>query len=151
MEIEQLKAFLAIAEAKTFTAGAACECHPGAAISMQIRQLEDEVGLQLFTRTPRRVILTEAGEHLLSRARGCSASTIRQLPRSPSLAALSTDGCASVRRRRNLPRTSCRTILQAIRHKFPQCRTRRGSWHEPDARGQDNAWRDRYCVCQPAG
>ncbi len=40
-----------------------------AAISMQIRQLEEEVGLQLFTRTPRRVILTEAGEHLLERAR----------------------------------------------------------------------------------
>ena len=40
-----------------------------AAISMQIRQLEDEVGLPVFTRTPRRVILTEAGEHLLERAR----------------------------------------------------------------------------------
>jgi DNA-binding transcriptional LysR family regulator len=31
--------------------------------------LEDEVGLPLFTRTPRRVILTEAGEYLLERAR----------------------------------------------------------------------------------
>jgi DNA-binding transcriptional LysR family regulator len=40
-----------------------------AAISMQIRQLEDEVGLPLFTRTPRRVIMTEAGEYLLERAR----------------------------------------------------------------------------------
>ena len=36
---------------------------------MQIRQLEDEVGVPVFTRTPRRVILTEAGEHLLNRAR----------------------------------------------------------------------------------
>ena len=36
---------------------------------MQIRQLEDEVGLPLFTRTPRRVILTEAGERLIDRAR----------------------------------------------------------------------------------
>jgi DNA-binding transcriptional LysR family regulator len=36
---------------------------------MQIRQLEDEVGLTLFTRTPRRVIITEAGEYLLQRAR----------------------------------------------------------------------------------
>ena len=69
MEIRQLKAFLAIAEAKTFTAGARRVNVTQAAISMQIRQLEDEVGLQLFTRTPRRVILTEAGEHLLERAR----------------------------------------------------------------------------------
>jgi DNA-binding transcriptional LysR family regulator len=69
MEIRQLKAFLAIAEAKTFTAGARRVNVTQAAISMQIRQLEDEVGLQLFTRTPRRVILTEAGEMLLDRAR----------------------------------------------------------------------------------
>jgi DNA-binding transcriptional LysR family regulator len=69
MEIRQLKAFLAIAEAKTFTAGARLMNVTQAAISMQIRQLEDEVGLTLFTRTPRRVILTEAGEHLLDRAR----------------------------------------------------------------------------------
>ncbi len=69
MEIRQLKAFLAIAEAKTFTAGARRVNVTQAAISMQIKQLEDEVGLQLFVRTPRRVIVTEAGEHLIGRAR----------------------------------------------------------------------------------
>jgi DNA-binding transcriptional LysR family regulator len=69
MEIRQLRAFVAIAEAKTFTAGAKIVHVTQAAISMQIRQLEDEVGLPLFTRTPRRVILTEAGEILLDRAR----------------------------------------------------------------------------------
>ncbi len=69
MEIRQLKAFLAIAEAKTFTAGARHVNVTQAAISMQIRQLEDEVGIPLFTRTPRRVILTEAGERLIDRAR----------------------------------------------------------------------------------
>jgi DNA-binding transcriptional LysR family regulator len=69
MEIKQLKAFIAIAETRTFTAGAKRVNVTQAAISMQIRALEDEVGLQLFTRTPRRVILTEAGESLLERAR----------------------------------------------------------------------------------
>ena len=69
MEIRQLKAFLAIAETKTFTAGAKRVNITQAAVSMQIRQLEEEIGLPLFTRTPRRVILTEAGEHLLQRAR----------------------------------------------------------------------------------
>ncbi len=48
MEIRQLKAFLAIAEAKTFTAGARRVNVTQAAISMQIRQLEDEVGIQLI-------------------------------------------------------------------------------------------------------
>ena len=74
MEIKQLKAFLAIAETKTFTAGAKLVNVTQAAISMQIRQLEDEVGLQLFTRTPRRVILTEAGEYLRRDAGSDAAS-----------------------------------------------------------------------------
>jgi DNA-binding transcriptional LysR family regulator len=36
---------------------------------MQIRQLENEIGAKIFVRAPRHVILTEAGEHLLRRAR----------------------------------------------------------------------------------
>src|SRR5262249_61533152 len=69
MEIRQLKAFVAIAETGTFTAGAVRVHVTQAAISMQIRQLELETGAQLFVRAPRRVILTEAGEKLLERAR----------------------------------------------------------------------------------
>src|SRR5262245_3264774 len=68
MDIRQLKAFVAIAETGTFTAGAARVHVTQAAISMQIRQLENETGAQLFVRAPRRVILTEAGERLLERA-----------------------------------------------------------------------------------
>ena len=69
MEIRQLRAFVAIAEAGTFTAGAKRVHVTQAAISMQIRQLETELGARLFVRAPRRVVLTEAGEHLLHRAR----------------------------------------------------------------------------------
>jgi DNA-binding transcriptional LysR family regulator len=68
MDIRQLKAFVAIAESGTFTAGAARVHVTQAAISMQIRQLETETRAQLFIRAPRRVILTEAGERLLERA-----------------------------------------------------------------------------------
>jgi LysR family transcriptional regulator, low CO2-responsive transcriptional regulator len=68
MEIRQLRAFAAIAETRTFTAAAQRVHVTQAAISMQIRQLEQEVGIPLFIRTPRRVVLTEAGEHLLERA-----------------------------------------------------------------------------------
>jgi DNA-binding transcriptional LysR family regulator len=69
MEIRQLRAFLAIAELGTFTAAAQRVHVTQAAISMQIRQLENELGAKLFVRAPRRVMLTEAGEHLLQRAR----------------------------------------------------------------------------------
>jgi len=69
MEIRQLRAFVAIAELGTFTAGALRVHVTQAAISMQIRQLENELGAKLFIRAPRRVMLTEAGEQLLQRAR----------------------------------------------------------------------------------
>jgi DNA-binding transcriptional LysR family regulator len=69
MEIRQLRAFVAIAESGTFTAGAERVHVTQAAVSMQIRQLENEVGAKLFIRAPRNVILTEAGEKLLERAR----------------------------------------------------------------------------------
>lgn len=69
MEIRQLRAFVAIAELGTFTAGAQRVHVTQAAISMQIRQLENELGAKLFIRAPRRVMLTEAGEQLLQRAR----------------------------------------------------------------------------------
>ncbi|HEX8284434.1 MAG TPA: LysR family transcriptional regulator [Pyrinomonadaceae bacterium] len=68
MEIRQLKAFVAIAEAHTFTAAAHRIHYTQAALSMQIKQLEKEVGVPLFTRMPRRVVLTEAGERLHDRA-----------------------------------------------------------------------------------
>ncbi len=69
MEIRQLRAFIAIAELGTFTAAAQRVHVTQAAISMQIRQLETELGARLFVRAPRHVMLTEAGEQLLQRAR----------------------------------------------------------------------------------
>lgn len=69
MEIRQLRAFDAIAETHTFTAAARRVHITQAAISMQIRQLEREAGVPLFVRTPRRCVLTQAGEILLERAR----------------------------------------------------------------------------------
>jgi DNA-binding transcriptional LysR family regulator len=69
MEIRQLRAFTAIAESGTFTAGALRVHITQAAISMQIKQMELELGAPLFVRAPRRVFLTEAGEALLERAR----------------------------------------------------------------------------------
>ena len=68
MEMRQLRAFVAIAESGTFTAGAERVHVTQAAVSMQIRQLELETGVKLFIRAPRNVILTEAGEKLLERA-----------------------------------------------------------------------------------
>jgi DNA-binding transcriptional LysR family regulator len=68
MEIGQLRALQAIAETGTFTAAAERVHVSQAAISMRIRQLEQEIGLPLFTRASHQCLLTHAGEVLLERA-----------------------------------------------------------------------------------
>lgn len=127
MEIRQLKAFLAIAETKTFTAGARRVNVTQAAISMQIRQLEDEVGIPLFTRTPRRVILTEAGERLLDRAR----RILRE--HDTALAEISEIAGAEYGRLRigsasaMFTTTQLPSILEKLRSRFPKAEVTVGS------------------------
>ncbi len=65
----QLEYFVAVAEHLSF-GRAADACHvsqPG--LSTQLRQLEDTLGVRLFERDRRRVLLTPAGRSLLARAR----------------------------------------------------------------------------------
>ncbi|MGI8412351.1 MAG: LysR family transcriptional regulator, partial [Solirubrobacteraceae bacterium] len=69
MELRQLRYLLALAEERHFTRAAAREHIAQPALSQQIRRLENEVGLTLVERTTRRVVLTDAGELLVARAR----------------------------------------------------------------------------------
>ncbi len=69
MEINQLKAFTAIADLKTFEKAAQHLDISEEEISRQISQLEQKIGLQLFINTPRRAILTEEGEQIIEGAR----------------------------------------------------------------------------------
>ncbi len=67
--LRQLEYLVAIADHGSFHAAArACAVsQPG--LSTQIRQLEDLLGLQLFERDRRRVLVTPAGEEMVRRAR----------------------------------------------------------------------------------
>src|ERR1700689_3405821 len=69
MEIRQLRYFLAVAEELHFTRAAALLHVAQPALSHQIRQLEEEIGAQLFERTNRRVRLTAAGNIFRDRIR----------------------------------------------------------------------------------
>jgi len=61
--------FAAVAEHRSFRMASEQLNRSQSAVSMQIRQLEDQVGVALFHRTTRRVELTPEGEQLLAHAR----------------------------------------------------------------------------------
>jgi DNA-binding transcriptional LysR family regulator len=69
VELRHLRYFIAIAEEQSFTGAAErlWVAQPG--LSTQMRRLEAELGVQLLTRHPRGIDLTQAGELFLERAR----------------------------------------------------------------------------------
>src|ERR687896_74155 len=69
VEIRQLRSFVAVAEERNFTRAAERLRLAQPALSAQIRQLEQRMGVQLLERTTRKVDLTPAGEALRERAR----------------------------------------------------------------------------------
>jgi LysR family hca operon transcriptional activator len=70
MELRHLRYFVAVAEAGSLTVAAARKLHTSQpSLSRQIRDLEDEVGVQLLTRRARGIELTQAGRAFLDHAR----------------------------------------------------------------------------------
>ena len=70
MELRHLRYFVAVAESKSLTLAAEQVLHTTQpSLSRQIRDLEEEVGAQLFTRSSRGHELTDAGRNFLDYAR----------------------------------------------------------------------------------
>ena len=70
MELRHLRYFVAVAEAGSLTVAAERKLHTSQpSLSRQIRDLEDEVGAQLLTRSARGIELTPAGRAFLDHAR----------------------------------------------------------------------------------
>ncbi|MFE2144708.1 LysR family transcriptional regulator [Streptomyces sp. NPDC059456] len=77
MELRQLRYFVAVAEEGGFSRAAERLHIVQSAVSQQVRRLERELGLTLFERSTRRVVLTEAGDRLLPEARDVLAAADR--------------------------------------------------------------------------
>lgn len=74
LTLRQIRIFLSAAKHLSFTR-AAEDLHISApAISIQIKEMEDDIGVKLFTRENRKVALTSAGEYFLLYARRVSST-----------------------------------------------------------------------------
>src|SRR5207342_881873 len=69
MELHQLRYAVAVVDQGTFTAAAAACFVAQPSLSQAVRQLERELGAELFARIGRRVRLTAAGEAFVPAAR----------------------------------------------------------------------------------
>lgn len=89
LDPDLLRVFVAVAESLSFTRAADRLNRTQAAVSAQIKRLEQRVGAPLFLRTTTRVELSEAGETLLGDARRLlalhDAAVARLAGRSPDL------------------------------------------------------------------
>jgi len=77
MELRQLRYFIAVAERLSFSKAAEHLHVTVPPLSRQIRQLEEELDVQLFVRDRRHVVLTDAGQLLLREARVLVDQTLR--------------------------------------------------------------------------
>jgi DNA-binding transcriptional LysR family regulator len=69
LDLDLLRAFVAVAETKNFTRAGVRLGRTQSTISLQIKRLEEQLNAELFSRDPRKVVLTSQGEGLLVQAR----------------------------------------------------------------------------------
>ena len=77
MNLRALRYFVAIADAGSLTAAATAISIAQPALTRQLRELEPDLGAQLFQRTPRGVLLTQAGVTLYESAQRMLAEAAR--------------------------------------------------------------------------
>jgi DNA-binding transcriptional LysR family regulator len=94
MELRQIRSFLSIAETLHFGRTAELIHLSQPALSLQIRALEEEVGVQLFQRNRRKTTLTAAG----SAFRDAAAAALSQLEQAIRMARLAASGKLGVLR-----------------------------------------------------
>ncbi len=103
MELRQLRVFIKAAETLNFSEGAKALFMTQSSFSQNIKQLEEELKIQLFYRNSHEVALTEAGKELLPYAR----NTIQQ-----------SENCVNLMH--DLNNLQCGTLDIGVTHSFSQ-------------------------------
>lgn len=83
MTLQELKYVVALAETRNFRRAAEKVFVSQPSLSASVKKLEDELGVRLFERGPREVLITEAGEQVVAQARRVldEAARVREVAR----------------------------------------------------------------------
>jgi DNA-binding transcriptional LysR family regulator len=117
MELRHLRYFVAVADELSFTKAAAKLHVAQPALSRQVRQLEEELGTQLFDRNRRAVTLTTAGSAFLAEARSLleRAAQAMETARNGAAPAALNVGYSYGLFHSFVPR-----VVEKLRHTFPE-------------------------------
>ncbi|HEY9637977.1 MAG TPA: LysR substrate-binding domain-containing protein [Coleofasciculaceae cyanobacterium] len=118
MELRHLRYFIAVAEELHFTRAAERLQIAQPPLSQQIRSLEEELGVQLFKRTKRRVNLTEAGQVFLEEARQVLIQ-FEQAVQAAKRASRGEIGRLAVGVNSSATQSFLPSVLQVFRERFP--------------------------------
>jgi DNA-binding transcriptional LysR family regulator len=110
MELRHLRYFVAVAEELHFRRAAERLHVAQPAVSEQIRKLEEELGVRLFERTARKVVLTDAGAALLR-----EAGRVLEQAEAARVAARSARGPSNVLRIGYVPASLPATVPRILR------------------------------------
>ncbi|MBU0515408.1 MAG: LysR family transcriptional regulator [Proteobacteria bacterium] len=118
MEIRQLKTFQTVATLLNFNRAARRLHYAQSTVSAQIKALEDDLGVRLFDRLGKRVLLTEAGEKLLPFAR--KMCDLAEETRGEVGAAPEARGSLCVRIPESLGAYVMPAVLKRFQSRFPE-------------------------------
>ena len=118
MEIRNLTTFLKVTELKSFSKAAEALDYSQSAVTVQIQQLERELGVQLFDRIGKNVSITQYGRDFISYAR----DVVSAFSRASAFATSNTEltGAVRVGTLDSLMTASFSDIIPAFRRRFPR-------------------------------
>jgi len=123
MDIRQLRTTLAIAETGSLTRAAELLHVVQPALSRQLRQLEDELGVPLFERNRLGMTLTERGRRFIDQVR-VSLQTLDQARAAIAAPAASLCGTVSIGMLPSLAATLAAPLATALQRQYPEVKVR---------------------------
>ena len=120
MDIQNIKTFVKVAELKSFTKAAAEMNYVQSTATMQVRQLEKELGYPLFDRIGKRVSLTEYGAEFL----GCAYELLHVMERAEGIGTADREigGTLRIGVSESLLFSSLSPLLPLFKRQYPQLR-----------------------------